>query len=343
MDDTEARAAIGWINWLEAQGARRGDANVPDGSARRRGTGPLPTSTTAADAFGGSSADFRFGTGPLTGQPGYTGPLSQPTAESLRRMFAELANEGAQSRVVEGALVDPADGPSLETHRESAVPQEWSDREALDAGWQPPDALSAEVARHLHSEMADTDRLGGDDRNGEQSANRGEPVTLEALEHQFHESGFQTFDLQSGNIAALAQQAPTLDAAAVAGRSPEVVWESRDALDVPEEPVAVNATTARSATRVPDASDYPSRLAWAREQRASGELSTAFREYRTLLKNAPGLLGDVVADLNESLESTPDHPELHQLLGDARIRQGDYLGALESYNRAVALTQGQNN
>ena len=32
------------------------------------------------------------------------------------------------------------------------------------------------------------------------------------------------------------------------------------------------------------------------------------------------------------------HPELHRLLGDARIRQGDYLSALESYNRAVALT-----
>jgi cytochrome c-type biogenesis protein CcmH/NrfG len=42
-----------------------------------------------------------------------------------------------------------------------------------------------------------------------------------------------------------------------------------------------------------------------------------------------------------SLEEAPDHPELHRLLGDAYIRQGNYLQALEAYNRAVALTQAQ--
>ena len=71
----------------------------------------------------------------------------------------------------------------------------------------------------------------------------------------------------------------------------------------------------------------------------SGVFDEALNDYRVVLKNAPDLLNDVVSELQESLSAAPDHPEIHRLLGDARIRQGDYLSALESYNRAVALTQ----
>jgi tetratricopeptide (TPR) repeat protein len=88
-------------------------------------------------------------------------------------------------------------------------------------------------------------------------------------------------------------------------------------------------------------SSYPERLERARQRRSAGQIDQALNDYRLVLKNAPDLLPDVMGDLNESLEEAPDHPELHRLLGDAYIRQGNYLQALEAYNRAVALTQAQ--
>jgi tetratricopeptide (TPR) repeat protein len=88
--------------------------------------------------------------------------------------------------------------------------------------------------------------------------------------------------------------------------------------------------------------DYPARLERARQRLETGQIDEALFDYRMVLKNAPDLLSDVMSDLNESLEEAPDHPEVHRLLGDAYIRQGNYLQALEAYNRAVALTQAQN-
>lgn len=89
--------------------------------------------------------------------------------------------------------------------------------------------------------------------------------------------------------------------------------------------------------------DYAGRLALARQRRGDGRMDDALEEYRVILKNSPDLLADVMDDLRDSLAEQPDHPEVHRLLGDAHIRQGDYLSALESYNRAVALTQAQGN
>ena len=70
-------------------------------------------------------------------------------------------------------------------------------------------------------------------------------------------------------------------------------------------------------------------------------MDEALVEYRAVLKNASDLFTDVLEDLRASLVAAPEHPEVHRLLGDAYIRQGDYLNALESYNRALALSQAQ--
>jgi len=91
----------------------------------------------------------------------------------------------------------------------------------------------------------------------------------------------------------------------------------------------------------PDPKDYPARLARARDLRDAGDLDMALVEYGAVLRNAPDLAPDVTQDLDALLDESPEHPELHKLVGDARIRQGDYLSALESINRSVALTQAQ--
>jgi tetratricopeptide (TPR) repeat protein len=135
---------------------------------------------------------------------------------------------------------------------------------------------------------------------------------LETLEAQLASSGFQRMEAGQGMLASIA-------AGEAAAR----------ALGVD-----LDATPAGNA-------DYAARLQQAREWREAGQLDEAFSSYRVLLKLAPDLLPEVAAEIDEALRVAPDHPEARRLLGDVKLKQGDYMGALEAYNRAVELAQAR--
>jgi tetratricopeptide (TPR) repeat protein len=375
LEETEARVAINFVSWLQAQGARVHGVTGPlppgtGGTDGTSGTGTLPlppsrvthvhTGQTGALPAGPPPAT----TGPLPGAGGdggdvVTGPLPPPTQDALRAMFAELG-EPQSPRMVEGAIVPTPDATSPHTapHRAPSAssldgagdtpdaweadrsdvprPPRWSDSQAGDAVFsdQPSTAPIAPTAPTTPATAADSAlRSAG---------------TLEDLERGLADSGFRQIDLQSGQLAALGSapvgsgahmQNGGLDAlAALDGLDDPAAEVATDALpghtSRPAEPGA--AAPGEVAEPAPD--DYPARLDHARRQRADGALDAALVHYRAVLKNAPDLLNEVVGDLRESLADVPEHPEIHRLLGDARIRQGDYLSALESYNRAVALT-----
>ena len=198
-------------------------------------------------------------------------------------------------------------------------------------------------------------------------------TTLEALERGFAASGFQQFTAQPGALAALAAESahgasppetPTAPRMAridapdgAAGASPPIeahemsggvaagealttpptdggaLAELADAAP-PDEPAAPAPTG-------PDPKDYAARLELARRKRSEGALDDAFVEYTAVLRNAPDLVPEVMRDLESLSDDEAAHPEAHRLLGDARIRQGDYMSALASLNRATALTQAQ--
>ncbi len=90
----------------------------------------------------------------------------------------------------------------------------------------------------------------------------------------------------------------------------------------------------------PAADDYISRIRLARRRRAEGRLDEALVEYRGVLRDSPATLDDLIHDLRD-LSASTENPEVHRLLADAYIREGNYMNAIESYNRALALTQGQ--
>jgi tetratricopeptide (TPR) repeat protein len=110
---------------------------------------------------------------------------------------------------------------------------------------------------------------------------------------------------------------------------------------VRDEPAASNAPMGVPVVSGPDPRDYPARLTRARERRDGGQLDEALNEYRAIIKNAPDLLPDVLNDLYASLAELPDHPNLHSVLGDALVCQGEYEKALESYNKAMELAQAR--
>ncbi|WIG57730.1 MAG: hypothetical protein OJF49_000475 [Ktedonobacterales bacterium] len=158
-------------------------------------------------------------------------------------------------------------------------------------------------------------------------------TTLEALEQGFLRSGFQAFEMRPGELATFAIQ-PEADAET----SPESQPLTSDGAAADAAAVALEPETpAEPDIQAPP--DYPARLDLARQRRDEGKLPDALTEYRLILKNAPELLAEVVSELEASLEQAPEQSEIHRLLGDARLRQGDYLSAIESYNRAVALSQ----
>jgi len=176
--------------------------------------------------------------------------------------------------------------------------------------------------------------------SGAHTVGNGQPtpdLTLEALEGAHSAEGYQPFTLEPGALASFdGGQSSGASGGAPTGETARALNEF---FQGPEEPPLAPATPEPTAQPTIAPTDYPARLAAARGLREQGALDEALVEYRALLKNAPDLLPDVLDDLEASLDEQPEHPELHRLLGDARIRQGDYMAALESLNRSVSLTQ----
>jgi tetratricopeptide (TPR) repeat protein len=194
-------------------------------------------------------------------------------------------------------------------------------------------------------------------------------TTIEELEQQFAASGFAPVELRPGTLASAASRPATapvtaprlptmppastppperaLEPAPVAVPAPEAptappVWGA--SLPVAEEPGAAAGASAAGAPNTdegePAGDDYMSQLRRARRRRAEGRNEEALLEYRGVLRDAPDVLDDLIHDLRD-MSATTESPEVHRLLADAYIREGNYTDAIESYNRAQALTQSQ--
>ncbi|MGO8947843.1 MAG: tetratricopeptide repeat protein [Ktedonobacterales bacterium] len=267
MDDTEARASINFVNWLQAQGALQQDA-VPI-PPRAPVTRHLPSET--ADAAATFPITEQLSTREYTSAPtSFQAPVEQTppaSTEALAARYSLTQSETEQSW--EHSLL-----PSAPV---AGVPSK------------------SEDLRRMFAELGD--------QTGAHRAAEGQV----AADQQFTSSGFHGVETGAG------------DAAPTVRREPGLLLPEQEA----------------------EPSDHPARLERARQRRSAGQIDQALADYRLVLKNAPDLLADVMEDLNESLEEAPEHPEVHRLLGDAYIRQGNYLQALEAYNRAVALTQAQ--
>jgi tetratricopeptide (TPR) repeat protein len=164
-----------------------------------------------------------------------------------------------------------------------------------------------------------------------------EAQTLEDLERQFSASGFTHIETRHGLLAELERGQQAGDVAGVA-MPPEPPTDDEPARDGPS---GGDAPARAPGVRGPDPRDYPARLTRARQRRDGGQLDEALSEYRVIIKNAPDLLPDVLDDLYASLAELPDHPNLHSVLGDALVCQGEYEKALESYNKAMELAQAR--
>jgi tetratricopeptide (TPR) repeat protein len=333
MDDTESRAAIGWVRWLQAQGARPIDAGGRSGMMRPAGgTGPLrPTG----------------GTGPLW-PAGATGPLPPPTSDSLRQMFAQLDPAGAGPRVIDA---DPAPRVADASHAPGADMRADDVSGGENAGPVVSRGGKAGRLRDPAASFAESEPY----RTESQTDIPTGPLWSDAVARQNDERQRLVDDQIETSPAPTAgpadRSASTSDGASTtASAAPVLDQSARPDEGLPFDPLALPNLAPRAAddtaheepteSEPPAGNDYPARLRLARRHSAQGRTEEALVEYRGILRDSPETLDDLIHDLRD-LAAETKNPEVHRLLGDAHIREGDYVRALESYNRALALTQGQ--
>ncbi|HYL42548.1 MAG TPA: tetratricopeptide repeat protein [Ktedonobacteraceae bacterium] len=81
------------------------------------------------------------------------------------------------------------------------------------------------------------------------------------------------------------------------------------------------------------------RLLKGYQYQLAGSYDDAMQEYRLLIRNAPELLGEVISNMRALLKLAPRYSAGYRVLGDAYMRQGEYLQAMEAYNKALTMAK----
>jgi hypothetical protein len=84
---------------------------------------------------------------------------------------------------------------------------------------------------------------------------------------------------------------------------------------------------------------YRDRLLQGYQAQLIGDYDGAMQEYRVIIRNAPELLSEVVSNVRALLKLAPKYSAGYRVLGDAYMRQGEYLQAMEAYNKALTMAK----
>ncbi len=84
---------------------------------------------------------------------------------------------------------------------------------------------------------------------------------------------------------------------------------------------------------------YKERLRKGYHHQLAGDYDEAMQEYRVIIRNAPELLSEVVSNMRALLKLAPRYAPGYRVLGDAYMRQGEYLQAMEAYNKALMMAK----
>jgi tetratricopeptide (TPR) repeat protein len=106
----------------------------------------------------------------------------------------------------------------------------------------------------------------------------------------------------------------------------------------------LNAASKSMPDRKPEPNDDPNmnsheRLLRGYQFQLAGAYDEAMQEYRLVIRNAPELLDDVISNIRAILKFNPRFSLGYRVLGDAYMRKGEYLQAMESYNKALTVAK----
>jgi len=151
-------------------------------------------------------------------------------------------------------------------------------------------------------------------------------------------------DVQAGQPVSTVPKKPTpapeitLDELELTMRRPVVKLQPA----APTQPATVSrsrpAASAASAASENNLS-YKERLRKGYHHQLAGDYDEAMQEYRVIIRNAPELLSEVVSNMRALLKLAPRYAPGYRVLGDAYMRQGEYLQAMEAYNKALMMAK----
>lgn len=81
------------------------------------------------------------------------------------------------------------------------------------------------------------------------------------------------------------------------------------------------------------------RLLRGYQSQLAGAYDDAMQEYRFIIRNAPELLDEVISNVRALLKLAPRFSLGYRVLGDAYMRKGEYLQAMEAYNKALTMAK----
>jgi tetratricopeptide (TPR) repeat protein len=81
------------------------------------------------------------------------------------------------------------------------------------------------------------------------------------------------------------------------------------------------------------------RLVRAYQFQLAGSYEDSMNEYKLIIKNAPELMEDVIGNLRALIKINPRFSPGYRVLGDAYMRKGEYLQAMEAYNQALTMAK----
>lgn len=360
MEDTESRAAVGWVQWLQALGARpldRARAPIPAVTAQ----GPAVESPSRGSSSGSLKGIFdsletpavrpsappiqppfdleRSETSPATTSPGSQNGMDNPVVRW------DLPAEDAGSGVRSWGLDDgntPFAPPEPDVTAAAGIPGEG------DATLIGPLAGSNVVSPAPAGSGWPGSSNDANDVNDANDANErafvpndpgDSPTTLEALQDTFTASGFRPYEPRPGDLAALADQPDARPGEALPITARREGFVSRASGPAPWDPPAARGEL-DALSAADGAPEFGTLIEQARALRARGQLAEALEAYAAELREAPERTDEVIADVRAIAEQSDD-ASAFRLLGDAYIHAGSYEQALEAYNQAQARAQGE--
>ncbi len=119
--------------------------------------------------------------------------------------------------------------------------------------------------------------------------------------------------------------------------------QSKPAMSRGDHPLSSSSGRGRASERAARAADsklsYQERLLKGYQYQLAGDYDDAMQEYRIIIRSAPELLSEVVSNVRALLKLAPNYSAGYRVLGDAYMRQGEYLQAMEAYNKALTMAK----
>ena len=95
----------------------------------------------------------------------------------------------------------------------------------------------------------------------------------------------------------------------------------------------------RMAKNIDSGSSYHELLLQGYQYQLAGDYDGAMQAYRIIIRSAPELLAEVVSNVRALLKLAPNYSAGYRVLGDAYMRQGEYLQAMAAYNKALTMAK----